>query len=48
MSRKIEAAVDHELHSNVREIVDESVVYASMSEFVRHALAEKVERERGG
>lgn len=48
MERKITCRVGPELRSDVIEFVEESPVYNSMAEFARHAMAEKLDRERGG
>jgi Arc/MetJ-type ribon-helix-helix transcriptional regulator len=47
MPDKMEARVPREMREEVMRIVEESHVYTSMAEFVRHAVAEKIEREEG-
>jgi Arc/MetJ-type ribon-helix-helix transcriptional regulator len=48
MEHKITFRTGSELRSDVHEFVEESPVYSSIAEFARHAVAEKLERERGG
>jgi len=48
MSDKIECRVPREMREEVMHFVNESAVYTSMAEFARHAINEKLERERGG